>query len=214
MQYPVRNYPEVMPGELGYAWVPMAMAAAQAYAQSKNQDGEGGGGATQTEQNPGMPGTNPSAPRQPSSMTTVSPTIQASISPQISPTMSQVQSSPGASISAAPMQYMPGGQSARGGGTTDGVSPWGNYAAPGMPSGPPGVYPAGGSGFSPMSPYTLDPMTGQYVPLSSTYIQPGGYGSPVHVGGSSMTDIPWIPIALIAGGGALIFYLTKRRRKT
>lgn len=42
----------------------------------------------------------------------VSPAIQTRISPQISPTMTQIQSSPGAGVMAAPQQYMPGGQAA------------------------------------------------------------------------------------------------------
>lgn len=44
--------------------------------------------------------------------TTVSPGIQTAISPQISPTMAQAQASPGASVSAQPVQSMPGGQTA------------------------------------------------------------------------------------------------------
>ncbi len=207
MQFGVRNRPEMMPGELGYAWVPIAMAAAQEMSKKK------GNGASSTEQNPGMPGTEPSSPRQPSAVTTVSPTIQAQISPQISPVMTQQQSSPGATVGANPMQYMPGGMKGSGGGS--GVSPYGNYAAPGMPSGPPGAYPGGGSGFQPQAPYTLDPMTGQYVPVnySQSYTQPGGgQYSPVSVGGSRMTDIPWIPIAVVSAVAVGAGFLMRKKR--
>lgn len=227
MQFHVRPGNEMQPGELGYAWMPLArnaarqrrnglgqyaaaaMMAAQAYQESQKDDG-----GTETEQNPGMPGREQSSPRQPSAVTTISPTIQASISPQISPVMNQVQSSPGTSISANPMQYMPGGMRGSGGGSA--VSPYGNYAAPGMPSGLPGQ--PYGEGFPPQMPYTFDPMTGtyrampadQYAPTS--YTQAGGAGSPISIGESRMMDIPWMPIAIVGGVAALAFLWPKRKK--
>jgi len=210
MQFHVRPGNEMQPGELGYAWVPLAMSAASSYMKSRD---EGGEGAAETEQSEGMPGREQSSPRQPSAVTTVSPTIQASISPMISPVMSQVQSSPGTSIGANPMQYMPGGMTAEGGGSA--VSPYGNYAAPGMPSGMPGQ--PSGSGFQPQMPYTLDPATGQYRPLSAQEFMArttaGGAGSPVTVGTSAFTEIPWIPIAIVGGVAALALLWPRRQRK-
>lgn len=211
MQFHVRPGNEFMvPGELGYAWaIPLATAAAQAAMESRK---EGGDGAAETEQNAGMPGREASSPRQPSAVTTVSPSIQASISPMISPVMSQVQSSPGSSISANPMQYMPGGMSAEGGGSA--VSPYGNYAAPGIPSGLPGQ--PYGSGFPPQMPYTLDPMTGTYRALSpQEYVtRSAASGSPVTIGPAAMTEIPWLPLAAIAavGLGAMFFMQRPRKR--
>lgn len=194
------------PGDLGYAWIPLAMSAASAAMDSRKSEG-GGGTAAETEQNAGMPGSNASVPRQPSAMTTVSPTIQAQISPQISPVMTQQQSSPGASVSANPMQYMPGGQTAEGGGTTGApLSPYGNYAAPGFPSGPGAPYP-----YSPGMQYSIDPVTG--MPVPSNYYSQGGYGSPVTVGAASMQDLPWTAIA-IAGAAAVgaVFLFGKKKR--
>lgn len=208
MHFPARTRHEIMPGELGYAWIPMAMAAAQAYAQSNNGGGEGasnGSGASQTEQNPGMPGANASAPRQPSAVTTVSPTIQTAINPQISPVMTQLQDSAGATVGANPTQYMPGGMKGEGGGA--GVSPYGNYAAPGIPSGMPGQ--PYGSGFSPLSPYSLDPYAMRYeaVPYpTAQYTQPGGVGT-------AMAGLPWTALAIVgvaAVGG--VYLLGKKRR--
>lgn len=205
MHFPARTRHEIMPGELGYAWVPIAMAAAQE-AMKKNDNGGGGGnGASQTEQNPGMPGANASAPRQPSAVTTVSPTIQTAINPQISPVMTQLQDSAGATVGANPTQYMPGGMSAEGGGS--GVSPYGNYAAPGIPSGMPGQ--PYGTGFSPQSPYTLDPYSMRYeaVPYpTAQYTQPGGVGT-------AIAGLPWTALAIVgvaAVGG--VYLLGKKRR--
>jgi len=219
MQFAVRPREKTMPGELGYAWMPLAIAAAGEAAEREHARGNrglgqyweaaqmameamGDDGAAQTEQNPGMPGTEASVPRQPAALTTVSPTIQASISPQISPVMTQMQASPGASVTASPLQYQPGGQSAAGGGTGAGAaSPYGGYAAPGLPSG------AG----APMAPtqYRLDPMTGQYVPVS--YAQAGGQYSPVSVGPSLMTQIPWLPVALVGAAGLGIYFFTRKK---
>ena len=197
MQFHVRPGVEIQPGELGYAWLPLAVTAAQAAMESRKV---GGSGATETEQNPGMPGREPSAPRQPSAVTTVSPTIQAQISPQISPVMTQIQSSPGATVGADPYQYMPGGLAAE-----HAVSPYGNWAAPGIPSGMPGT-PAG-PGISPMQPFTMDPRTGNFVPTAAPL------HAPVTVGEARMTDIPWLPIAIVGGGIALAMMLPRMRRR-
>lgn len=210
MQYPVRANHEMMPGELGYAWVPLAMSAAQAAMESQN--GAAGGapaGAAELEQNPGMPGANPNVPRQPGALTTVSPTIQAQISPQISPVMSQVQSSPGATVSASPTQYMPGGQTAEGGGSA--VSPYGGYAAPGMPSGMPGQ--PTGQGFPPYAPYGLDPMTGNYAARFGPF-PTAQFRDPSESVGGTIAAMPWTPIAVVAlaGLGAMVFLRTRKGR--
>jgi hypothetical protein len=68
-----------------------AMAAYSMYEQSQEEEG------TSTDQSEGMPGSktnNPSVPRQPSALTTVSTAVVTSISPQISPVMTMMQSSP------------------------------------------------------------------------------------------------------------------------
>ncbi len=180
-----------------------AMLAMQAM-----QDDEGEANTDQSEGMPGSRTSNPSAPRQPSALTTVSTAVVTQVSPQISPVMTQQQSSPGATVGANPMQFMPGGLSA-----DQAITPYGGYGAPGFPTNQAGV--------SPMQPYTMDPATGQYVPIDPATGQPittaftapgGGQYSPVSVGGSRMTDIPWIPIAIIAGVGALAFMLPKRKR--
>ena len=122
--------------------------------------------------------------------------------------MTQQQSSPGATVGANPMQFMPGGLSA-----DQAITPYGGYGAPGFPTNQTGI--------SPMQPYTMDPLTGRYVPtdpytgqpITQSYVQPGGgQYSPVSVGGSRMTDIPWIPIAIIGGVAALAFLIPKRKR--
>jgi len=164
---------------------------------------------TSTDQSAGMPGSrssNPSVPRQPSALTTVSTAVVTQISPQISPVMTQQQSSPGATVGANPMQFMPGGLSA-----DQAITPYGSAGAPG--------YPTNQAGISPYQPYTMDPSTGQYVPIdprtgeaiTSSYLQAGGQYSPVRIGAATMTDLPWIPIAIIGGVVALAFLLPKRR---
>ena len=192
------------PGDGLGQYMEAAMLAMQAYEGS--QEGE-----ASTDQSEGMPGSrtsNPSAPRQPSALTTVSTAVVTQVSPQISPVMTQQQSSPGATVGANPMQFMPGGLSA-----DQAITPYGGYGAPGFPTNQ--------SGISPLQPYTMDPMTGQYVPTNpytgqprtQSYVQPGGgQYSPVSVGGSRMTDIPWIPIAIVGGVAALAFLLPKRKR--
>lgn len=193
---------------LGQWQAAAAAMAMDAYQESQKED-EGGATGTSTPGGTGMPGDEPSVPRQPSSVATVSPTFQTSISPMISPVMTQQMASPGASVGANPMQYMPGGMSAE-----TGMSPYGNFAAPGMPGAIPGI--------SPMQPYDIDPMTGAYRPYGSG---PGQYdpttmtttrtqASPVSVGGGQrMTDIPWIPIAIVGGGVALALMFGKRRQQ-
>lgn len=186
-----------------------AAAAAMAMEAMKKKGDKGGSTGSSTPGGTGMPGDEPSVPRQPSSLTTVSPTFQTQISPQISPVMTQQMASPGASVGANPMQYMPGGMSAE-----HAVSPYGNWAAPGMPGSTPGI--------APTQPYTRDPYTGAMVPLGPG---PGQYdpttmtttrtqASPVSVGGGqAMTDIPWIPIAIVGGGVALALMFSKRNAK-
>jgi len=180
-----------------------AMLAMQAYESSQDEEG------TSTDQSEGMPGSrtsSPSVPRQPSALTTVSTAVVTSISPQISPVMSMIQSSPGSMVDANPMQFMPGGISA-----DQAITPYGNQAAPGFPTNQAGI--------SPYQPYTMDPATGQYVPIdpmtgqpiTSSYLQAGGQYSPVRIGAASMTDIPWIPIAIVGGAVGLAFFLRKRK---
>jgi len=180
--------------------------AKQAYENSQNREG-----AATTDQSGGMPGSrssNPSAPRQPSALSTISTAVVTQVSPQISPVMTQQQSSPGATVGANPTQFMPGGLSA-----DQAITPSGNWGAPGFPTNQAGV--------SPMSPYTMDPRTGQMIPidprtgqaLRGGYLESsGGQYSPVSVGGSRMTDIPWIPIAIVGGAVGLAFMLKKRRK--
>lgn len=190
-----------------------AEGAAESYRTSQERE-DTGQAAANTSQSEGMPGTNKSVPRQPSALTTVSTAVVTQVSPQISPVMTQQQSSPGATVGANPMQFMPGGLSA-----DQAISPFGNYGAPGMPTNQGGI--------SPYQPYTMDPYTGQYVPMDPMTGQPirGGYlesdmrasgaasYSPVSVGGASMTDIPWIPIALVGGGVVVALMLAKRKRR-
>jgi len=141
-------------------------------------------------------------------LTTVSTAVVTQISPQISPVMTQQQSSPGATVGANPMQFMPGGLSA-----DQAITPYGSPAAPGSPGSTTGI--------SPYQPYTTDPRTGEYVaidprtgqPITTGYLESsGGQYSPVSVGQSRMTEIPWIPIAIVGGVAALAFLIPKRRR--
>lgn len=184
-----------------------AMLAMNAYEDSQENGGSGGG--ADTKQSEGMPGSEQSVPRQPSSMNTVSTAVVTQISPQISPVMTQQQSSPGATVGANPMQFMPGGLSA-----DTAISPFGNYADPAMPGSTPGI--------SPYQPYSYDPAGGGYVPIDPVTGQPittgylessGGQYSPVRIGQASMTDMPWIPIALVGGGIALALFLGTRKRR-
>lgn len=195
------------PGQLGQ-WTEAALMAYKAYSQSQDEGG-GGEGAANTSQSEGMPGSNQSAPRQPSALSTVSTAVVTQVSPQISPVMTQQQSSPGATVGANPTQFMPGGLSA-----DQAMTPYGNYGMPGFPTNQPGI--------SPMQPYTMDPRTGEYVPIDpmtgqpiqTSYVQPGGgQYSPVSVGGASMTDFPWIPVAVVGGVVAIAFLWPKRKRQ-
>ena len=168
-------------------------------------------GEADTTESPGMPGnkgSNKSVPRQPSALSTVSTAVVTQVSPQISPVMTQQQSSPGATVGANPMQFMPGGLSA-----DQAITP---YGSPGMPG-----FPTNQAGMSPYQPYTMDPRTGEYVPIDPATGQPitqgfvspgGGQYSPVSVGGASMTDIPWIPIAIVGGVVGLALLWPKRKR--
>lgn len=86
--------------------------------------GPDGGGAPGVAPAPGMPMT-PVGPGG-GVRAQVSPTLQTRISPQISPTMTQIQSSPGAGVMAAPQQVMPGGMTAS--------TPFGVPGEPGAPA--------------------------------------------------------------------------------
>ena len=175
-------------------------------AYSESQEGE-----ASTDQSEGMPGSkssSPSVPRQPTALSTISTAVVTQVSPQISPVMTQQQSSPGATVGASPMQFMPGGLSAE-----TAITPYGSPSGPGSPYSTPGI--------SPYQPYGVDPATGGYVPIDPATGQPitqaytmpgGGQYSPVSVGGSRMTDIPWIPIAIVGGVAALAFLWPKRKR--
>lgn len=182
---------------LGY-WAAAAMMAAEAYKESQQDDGAQDTGADGAQQ---MPGGNPSVPKQPSAVNTVSPAIQTTISPQISPTMVQNQSSPGASVAANPMQYMPGGQSAE-----TGVSPYGNYAAPGYPGTTPGV--------NPLQPYGVDPYGMAYpygpgpgqTPFPDRVVQSPSPWAP-------LAAMPWTTLALVGGGLAAMWMYTKNKRR-
>lgn len=201
---PYFDHPGERPKSNGLGqYMEAAMLAMQAYEGS--QEGE-----ASTDQSAGMPGSktnSPSAPRQPTALSTISTAVVTQVSPQISPVMTQQQSSPGATVGANPTQFMPGGLSA-----DQAITPYGGYGAPGFPTNQAGI--------SPMQPYTMDPYTGQYVPtdpytgqpITSSYQQAGGQYSPVSVGGSRMMDIPWIPIAIVGGVAALAFLLPKRKR--
>jgi hypothetical protein len=56
----------------------------------------------------------------------------------------------------------------------------------------------------------IDPVTGQ--PITGGYLPAGGniYSQPSAIGGA-VQDLPWIPLALVGGGIALAFFLTKRK---
>ena len=184
----------------------MAKMGMEAYQASQEDEGE-----ASTDQSAGMPGSrtqNKSVPRQPSALSTISTAVVTQVSPQISPVMTQQQSSPGATVGANPMQFMPGGLSAE-----TAITPYGSPSGPGSPYSTPGI--------SPYQPYSVDPRTGGYVPIDPAtgqpitggYVQPGGQYSPVSVGAARMTDIPWIPIALVGGVAALAFLWPKRKRR-
>ena len=185
-------------------WGAVAAAVAKRVLNGTTKDGQPAvdtGGASGA-RGANLPGTEQSVPRQPSSITTVSPTIQAQISPQISPTMVQQQSSPGATVGANPYQFMPGGLDAE-----TGISPFTNYGAPGFPTNTGGI--------SPYQPFTRDPVTGQYIPVGTG---PGQYSpapidAPISIGPARMTDIPWMPIAVIGGAVVLAMMLPRMRRR-
>lgn len=187
------------PGENLGQWVEAGMMIAGEMMKDEGTD---------TGQSGGMPGSNQGVPRQPSSLTSVSTAIVTQISPQISPVMTQQQSSPGATVGANPLQFMPGGLSA-----DQALTPYGNQAAPGFPDNQAGI--------SPYQPYSRDASGQAYaidqygMPITTGYTSPGGgQYSPVSVGGASMTDIPWIPIAIVGGVVALAFLWPKRKGTT
>lgn len=182
---------------LGY-WAAAAMMAAEAYQDSQEDDGGTDTSASGTTE---MPGGEPSAPRQPGAITTISPAIQTTISPQISPTMVQQQDSPGASVGASPMQYMPGGQQADTGTTSYGG--WGDPSSPGV------------SPVSPLQPYGRDPNTGYAFPYGSG---PGQYPYPdVYQAEPSpwagLAAMPWTPLVLVGGGLAALWMFTRRPKR-
>jgi len=177
-------------------WAAAAMLAADALSSDDSS-----GTQTDAAADPNMPGGNPSVPRQPSAVTTVSPAIQVAVSPQISPTMVMQQDSPGASVGASPMQYMPGGQSADTGTTMPG-----NWGAPGMPGTSDGV--------NPLQPYGRDPNTGYAFPYGDG---PGQYSFPDVLQQSpspwaGLAAFPWTPLVLVGGGLAALYIFTKRKR--
>ena len=191
-------------------WGMLAAGALQAYTASQ-QEGE-----ADTDQSAGMPGSrssNKSVPRQPSALSTVSTAVVTQVSPQISPVMTQTQSSPGATVDANPTQFMPGGLSAE-----QAITPYGSAGMPGFPTNTAGI--------SPYQPYTMDPMTGGYVPINPATGQPIRTGfldvreqapavtAPVTIGPARMTDVPWIPIAIVGGVLAVAMLWPRRRRKT
>ena len=182
---------------LGY-WAAAAMMAAEAY-QSSQENGNGGTDTSASGAQP-MPGGEQSVPRQPGAVTTVSPAIQTTISPQISPTMVQQQDSPGASVGASPMQYMPGGQQA-----DTGTTAYGGWGDPGSP----GVDPV-----SPLQPYGRD-QYGTAFPYGSG---PGQYPYPDVMQQSpspwaGLAAFPWTPLVLVGGGLAAMWMFTQRKRR-
>lgn len=76
----------------------------------------------------GAGGNLPLMPGGTSGPTTISPTFQQSFTPQVSPVFQQLQESPGATLSAQPIQQATGGQYAEGGSSRSPTSP------PGLPS--------------------------------------------------------------------------------
>lgn len=190
--------------------LPMLPGIIAGAARSIFSAGESTEGEASTDQSVGMPGSrtlSPSAPRQPTSLSTVSTAVVTQVSPQISPVMSQQQSSPGATVGADPTQFMPGGLSAE-----QAMTPYGSWGMPGFPTNQPGI--------SPMQPYTygpsgravaLDPYTGG--PITGGYVQPRApVTAPVNIGAST-AGIPWLPIVLVGGVAALALLLPKRRKK-
>ncbi len=114
--------------------------------------------------------------------TQVSPNLQTLISPQISPTITQIQSSPGAGVMAAPQQYMPGGQTA--------TTPMG------VPGGEPGsMLPA-----APMEPAYMAPPSPYPTGALPTALQPT----------RGLAGINWTPI-IIAGVAAIAAMAILRR---
>lgn len=116
----------------------------------------------------------------------VSPTLQTRISPQISPTMTQIQSSPGAGVMAAPQQIMPGGQTA--------------------------VTPMGVPGAEPGSILPPPPQYG-YQPQPYDMAFPGGVPTALQptrgIGG-----INWTPIIVAGVAGIVALSIFGRRKRT
>lgn len=165
--------------ELGIDLIGAAKAAAGAFMPAVF--GPAGGGA------PGVAPAHEGAGAPPGGgvTTQVSPAIQTRISPQISPTMTQIQSSPGAGVMAAPQQYMPGGQTAV---TPMGAPTPGSMLAP-QPYGAPSPYGAAPSPYAPGAvPGALQPQRG-------------------------LAGMNWTPIAVAAIAAIAIMGVFGRRRK-
>lgn len=172
--------------ELGIDIIGAAKAAAGAFMPTVF--GPAGGGAPGVAPAPEGAGAPPTAPGG-GVTAQVSPAIQTRISPQISPTMTQIQSSPGAGVMAAPQQYMPGGQTAV---TPMGV-PGAEYGGYGSPLSPYGA---------PTSPYGMPPSP--YAPgAMPTALQPT----------RGLAGINWTPIVIAGVAGIVALGIFGRRRK-
>lgn len=169
--------------ELGIDLIGAAKAAAGAFMPAVF--GPGGAGAPGVAPSPDAPAT----PVGPGGGVTaqVSPTLQTRISPQISPAMTQIQSSPGAGVMAAPQQYMPGGQTA--------TTPMATAPGSVLPSSQPQY------GYSPQ-PY------GAPVP----YMGPGGVPTALQPT-RGLAGINWTPVIIAGVAGVVALSVFGRRRK-
>lgn len=122
---PFRRGPQQRVNGLG--WVAAAASAYGAYQANKNSGSSNTSGGSSTA----------GAPAQPTSATSVSPTIQQQFTPQISPVFQQ--SSGGGSQTASTQQIAPGGQSGKGGDAT--ATPAGGEAYPGYAAPAPAALP-------------------------------------------------------------------------
>lgn len=92
---------------------------------------------------------------------TSQPVTQTQVSPQISPVMTQQQDSAGASVSANPSQYAPGGQQA----APSAAAPYGGSSAPSIP----------GANFPAPAPQNYgQPVYQQASPINWNYLILGG----------------------------------------